>query len=73
MMMMMDEDEILETTPVANGACVIRCTDPQCGRPHIVFFDENNRPLFQFAVPAADATGNGFFETLKAAMEKRSN
>ena len=38
--MMMDEDEILETTPVAHGACVIRCTDPQCGLPHIVFFDK---------------------------------
>ena len=71
--MMMDEDEILETTPVAHGACVIRCTDPQCGLPHIVFFDNKSNPLFQFAVPPDDQNGNGFFAALKAAVEKRDN
>jgi len=71
--MMLDEEEILTTTPVANGACVIRCTDPACGLPHIVFFDERSQPLFQFAVPPDDQHGNGFFAALKAAVEKRDN
>lgn len=65
--MLLSEDEILETTPVAHGASVIRCPDPQCGLPHIVLFDEDGNALLQFPVPP------GFFAALKAAVEKRDN
>ena len=71
--MMIDEEEILTNTPMAHGACVIRCTNSICGLPHIVFFDEHSKPLFQFAVPPDDQHGNGFFAALKAAVEKRDN
>jgi hypothetical protein len=71
--MLLDEEEILKTTPVAHGAGIIRCIDPRCGLPHIVLFDADGNALLQFPVSPDDANGKGFFAALKAAVEKKDS
>jgi hypothetical protein len=55
-------DEIIRDTPLAHGAAIIRC--PVCSRPHLVLFDENGVPLYQYIVPK-----DGFMKALITALE----
>jgi hypothetical protein len=66
--MKLDTEKILRTTPSARGAAVIFCPSPECKRPHIGLFDDNDQPIAQWVVPAVNADGQGFFKALQDAM-----
>jgi hypothetical protein len=68
-----DEELLLENTPVAHSVTIVRCVSPECGYPHLVFFNEEGIPLLQFVVDKPRPDGSGFFSALKAAVERRDS
>ena len=62
----LDEDAILDT-PVAEGAAVFFCPNPQCNQPHLLLMDEDNQPMAHFVVE------DDFFAELAAAMQRKKN
>ncbi len=58
-------------TPCAHGVGIFYCPDPMCGRPHIMLFDENKKPLAHFVVPDPNPDGSGFFHDLRKAVMQR--
>jgi hypothetical protein len=46
-----DEDDVWEGIPVANGVGIMFCPNDACKAPHIVLFDEDANPIIHVAVP----------------------
>jgi hypothetical protein len=51
--------------PVASGAAVFFCPDPNCQHPHLLLFDEYDNPMAHFVVD------QDFFQKLAGAMNRR--
>jgi len=54
--------------PHATYVQVAFCGDPNCGRPHVILFDENNNPIATFCAP--DYQAGGFLDNLIDAYRK---
>jgi hypothetical protein len=62
----LDEEKILRA-PIAEGAAVFFCPNPDCNQPHLLLLDEDHAPLAHFVISDA------FFQELTAAMQRRKN
>lgn len=60
------EDQIL-ATPVAEGAAIFFCPNPDCQQPHLLLIDEDNQLMAHFVV------GDDFFAGLAAAMKRKKS
>jgi hypothetical protein len=74
----MDDRELsrlISDAPQASSVQVFFCGDPECRRPHVVLFDENQIPFAQFVMPDPRPNGGSFFNDLEDAvyrsMQKR--
>ena len=47
---------------------VLFCDNPECHRPHVVLFNEHDKPFAQFVVPDTHPDGGGFIKDLKDAL-----
>jgi hypothetical protein len=63
----MADVNLLEEIPAAHGIGIVMCPDPQCGRPHIVLFDEDEEAIAHFILDAET------FAILQDAMALRVN
>jgi hypothetical protein len=61
-----DEDDIL-AAPVAEGASIFFCPNPDCNLPHVLMIDEDDDILAHYVVDEE------FFDALAAAMQRRKN
>ena len=57
-----------EDCPQASSVQVVFCCDPGCGRPHVILFDENDKPIATFVAP--DYRPGGFLDNLRDAYYK---
>ena len=60
------EEDILNT-PVADGAAVFFCPNPDCNQPHILLFDEDDELIAHYVI------SDEFFQELANAMQRRKN
>jgi hypothetical protein len=60
-------DEIIMTTPIAEGAAVFFCPNPDCNQPHLLLLDEDDQPMAHFVI------ADDFFQELVNAMQRRKN
>lgn len=60
------EDEIL-AAPVADGAAIFFCPNPDCNLPHMLLVDDDGDPIAHYVVD------DDFFAALTAAMQRRKN
>ena len=53
-------------TPIANGAGVFFCPDPNCHNPHLILLDDDGEPMAHFVI------GPEFYAELQAAMAQKT-
>jgi hypothetical protein len=56
--------------PQAHSVEIRSCGDRECGRPHVVLFDENHQPIAQFVCPDRKPDGDCFAYMLTRAFEE---
>jgi hypothetical protein len=61
-----EEDEIL-AAPVAEGAALFFCPNPDCQQPHLLLIDEDDELMAHFVI------GDEFFADLAAAMKRKKS
>jgi hypothetical protein len=60
-------DEEILSTPVADGAAIFFCPNPDCNLPHVLMIDEDGDPIAHYVID------DDFFTALTAAMQRRKN
>lgn len=61
-----NEEQIL-ATPVAEGAAIFFCPNPDCQQPHMLLIDEDDQLMAHFVI------GDDFFAELAAAMKRKKS
>ena len=61
-----DDEEIL-AAPIAEGAAIFFCPNPDCNSPHILLLDEDDNIIAHYVI------GDDFFAELANAMQRRKN
>ena len=58
--------DVPDEIPQAHGVGVFFCDEPDCKRPHVMLYDEHDKPLAHFVVPDEP----GFMAQLGEALER---
>ena len=62
----LSEEDILNT-PIAEGAVVFFCPNPDCNLPHMLLLDEDNRPMAHYVID------DNFFAEIERAVHRKKN